>query len=190
MTELYDFTWPNSKRQFLLFYKAVEQNTRKIYEDWFFNYCKMVQVNDDLVVEKKSWGKHYSNFHHGIGDALYIDEAFLQCLHNVGEQNFQIFPIKIMPEAKPYYILNLLNLVDAVDREKSKFTLWTEEDERPDLLGTFHTFEKMVLDRSKVPKNVHFFRLKGYEVVTVITKELAAEFKKNNIKGFSLKPLG
>ena len=189
-TELFKITFTDPKRKFLLFYKVLEEHTRKVYEDWFFQNCKHVEVNDNLVIEKKSWGKYFTNFHYGIANSMYVDEKFLQCLKNVGEENYQAFPVKIMPEGKIYYLLNLLNLIDAVDREQSVFTLWTEEDERPDKLGGFHKFEKMVLDRSKVPKNAHFFRLKGYEVVVVMTKELVEELEKNKIEGFGLIPVG
>jgi hypothetical protein len=48
----------------------------------------------------------------------------------------------------------------------------------------------LVLDRSKVPSGVHLFRIKYSMVETIATKELVEEFKKNNIKGFNLVPVG
>ena len=142
-----------------------------------------------MYTNHEPWGKKYTDFHHGTGDEYYINDRFLNCLKTIGEGNFQIFPVTVLPEEKPYFILNILNVIDCVDRELSKYNLWTEEDDRPDKLGKFRSFDKMILDRSKVPKGVHLFRVYGYQIVAVVRRELVEEFEKNKIKGFKLKPL-
>lgn len=188
MSEFYQIIDPSPKFKFLLFNQVVEKESEKRYEDYIFNEGKFVSMNKDLYTTQL-WGKKYTDFHYGVAFAIYINEKIVSCLKAVGETNFQLIPIVVYPGEKPYYILNILNIIDCVDRENSIFRLITEGDERPDLLGEFYTFDKMILDRTKVPKDVRIFRLKGYNLPVFVTKELAEEFKKQNIQGFTLKPM-
>ncbi|KAB8027421.1 imm11 family protein [Fluviispira multicolorata] len=187
---LFKLTWPKNKYKFLLFYKATELETGLAYRDDLFKHGEPIEINNSLIIDKKSWGENFADFHFGIRDAPYVNERFIDCLKAVGETNYQLLPVTVLPEEKSYYILNTLNMIDCVDREQSVFTLWTEEDNRPDILGDFRGFGKMILDPKKVPEGVHFFRIKGWEVVTVVTKALVEEFKKRKITGFELISVG
>ncbi|KAB8027418.1 imm11 family protein [Fluviispira multicolorata] len=187
---LFKLTWPKAKNKFLLFYEAPEIDTGLAYDGQLFVCGKRIEINNPLVIDKKSWGEYFADFNFGIGKASYINERFIDCLKAVGETNYQLLPVTVLPEEKPYYILNTLNMIDCVDREQSVFNLWTEEDNRPDILGDFRGFGKMILDPKKVPEGVHFFRIKGWEVVTVVTKALVEEFKKRKITGFELISVG
>ena len=189
MNELFRIVRPDEKFKYFLFSEVLDKETGKEYDDYLFRKGEKIEIITELVTGK-SWGKKYTDFHYGIGEAFYVNEKFINCLKAVGETNYQLLPIKVLPEEKSYHILNILNIVDCVNREKSKFTLWTEEDNRPDKLGDFQGFDKMVLDRSKVPNGVHLFRIKGWRIVAIATRELVEEFKKHNIKGFELKPVG
>ncbi len=190
MNELFKIIWPKEKSNYFLFYKVTNKETKKIYDDYLFRKGKKIEIADELVTTNESWGKKFTDFHHGIAGAYYVNENFINCLKSVGEANYQLFPIKVLPDEKPYYILNILNVIDCVDKEKSKFTLWTESDERPDLLGEYYGFDRMILDRSKVPEGIHIFRVNGYDISAIVTRELVEEFKKHNIKGFELYPVG
>ncbi|KAB8027420.1 imm11 family protein [Fluviispira multicolorata] len=187
---LYDLTWPKAKNKFLLFYEATEINTGVRYRGDLFSYGKRIELKNPLVIDKKSWGENFADLNFGIGNVPYINERFIDCLKAVGETNYQLLPVTVLPEEKPYYILNTLNMIDCVDREHSVFNLWTEEDNRSDILGDFRGFGKMILDPKKVPDGVHFFRIKGWEVVTIVTKALVEEFKKRKITGFELISVG
>ena len=174
-----------AKNEFLLFNEIIEKESEQVHDDYIFRKAKFVDIQNELYTTR-AWGKKFVDFHFGLGDAIYINEKFVECLKTVGEKNYQLLPIVVYPGEKPYYILNILNLIDCVDRENSVYRLFTEEYGRPDLLGKFYTFTKMILDESKIPKDVHIFRLKGYEIAFFITNELASVFKKNKIKGFDL----
>jgi hypothetical protein len=189
MDELFEIIFPDSKFKYLLFSEVLDYETKKEYDDDLFTSAKKFNIKSELI-RGKSWGKKFTDFHFGIGASLNVNEKFINCLNAVGETNYQLIPITVLPEEKKYNILNVLNIIDCVDRENSKFKLWTEADNRPDILGDFKRFDKMVLDRSKVPIGVHIFTIKGWEVVRIVTKELVEEFKKNNIKGFNLAPVG
>ena len=189
MVELFRITFPDDKFKYLLLNKTFELVSGKKYEDYVFGQGKRIEIANELVIEK-SWGKKFADFHMSLGGAFYINEKFINCLNSVGETNYQLLPIKVLPEEKPYYILNTLNIIDCVDREKSKYELWKEEDNRPDRLGDFRGFDKMVLDRSQVPNGIHFFRVKGWRIVAVATKEFIEKLQENDVKGFSLIPVG
>jgi len=189
MHYLFRIIFADVKFKYLLFSEVLDKEIGKEYDDYLFRKGKKIEIVSKIVTGK-SWGKKFTDFHFGIGGAFYINEKFINCLKAVGETNYQLLPINVLPEEKSYHILNILNIVDCVDREKSKFTLWTEEDNRPDRLGDFQGFDKMVLDRSKVPNGVHLFRIKGWDIVAIATIDLVEEFEKHIIKGFEFKPVG
>ena len=97
MNELFKIVWPDAKYKFLLFSEDLGKETGKEYEDDLFKIAKKIEVSEELLTGK-SWGKKYTDFHHGIGDAFYVNENFIQCLKRVEEENYQLLPIKVLPE--------------------------------------------------------------------------------------------
>ena len=71
--------------------------------------------------------------------------------------------------SKDYFILNPLELVDCVDRKKSKLR---EDDMVP---GDIERIFDLVLDEKRIPKDRDVFRVKGFAQMTLASCELADE---------------
>jgi hypothetical protein len=71
--------------------------------------------------------------------------------------------------SKDYFILNPLELVDCIDRKKSKFR---EDDMVP---GDIEKIFNLVLDEKRIPKDRGVFRVKGFAEMTLASRDLADE---------------
>lgn len=69
--------------------------------------------------------------------------------------------------SKDYAIVHPVEPVDAIDREKSVFK------EGVILPGSIESFERLVLDESRIPEDRQLFKLKGFREITLVRRDLA-----------------
>ncbi|OLB14577.1 MAG: hypothetical protein AUH10_03720 [Gammaproteobacteria bacterium 13_2_20CM_66_19] len=79
--------------------------------------------------------------------------------------------------SKDYYILNPLELIDCIDRKKSKFR---ESRITP---GRIAKFEKLVIDETRIPPDRSLFRMQGYPSIALASKALADDLIRGNFSG-------
>jgi hypothetical protein len=76
-----------------------------------------------------------------------------------------------------FYLLNILNMIDCVDLERSKYKLYVPE------IILFDSIDKLVIDKPKINNDI--FRIKGLLFKIVISQNLKNELEKlmlNQIK--------
>lgn len=94
-----------------------------------------------------------------LADAIaYVAGADVQCI-----------PITIANQTG-MVVLNAVRIVQCVDERQSKFVKWTEHDQRPDKVGKYHCFNKLVLDNATIPPDAHFFRIKDWTVALIVSE--------------------
>lgn len=84
-----------------------------------------------------------------------------------------------------FYLIAFKNIIDCVDKTKSKYTLWEEgNDIRPDLAGTFKSIAKLRIDYKKVyPHSI--FIVKDYEVARIVSQEVKEQFEERGLTGIT-----
>lgn len=100
----------------------------------------------------------------------------------------QRFPIEVGHQPGEYEVLNVVRVVDAIDRERSEYLLWNPEDERADKLGKFRQVERLVL-RNDVQQDAGIFRPAGWEVVLIVSATLKRALEKFGNLGVCFRPL-
>lgn len=185
MKFLYDICWPARAPQHVFLTSPIKKQSGEMYEEWSFRMSEEVVIEDELIAKKRRDGI-FADLLFGDGDTIFVNNRFVECLREVGETQFQLIPCQIVPDGKWYYVLNILRVVDCVDREKSRYQLWLPEDNRPDKLGKFRGFDEMVLDSGKVPQEASIFFVKDWEVALIVTQRLVDAFNKRGITGFTL----
>lgn len=100
------------------------------------------------------------------------------------ETQVQKIPISINGiKGKSYFILVVRNEVDCVDREKSEFTLWEENNPiRPDLAGKYRMVSKIKVDPLKMAGN-DILRIKDFNVAAIVSERLKKCFEAEGISG-------
>ena len=83
----------------------------------------------------------------------------------------QRLPVRVGDVPNKYEVLNVTRTVDALDRARAGYQLWKPEDGRPDKVGMFLQVHRMVFQRDMQPPP-HLFRVKGWEIVLVVSTEL------------------
>lgn len=97
-------------------------------------------------------------------------------------EHLEYLPVAIVDHkgkvaSKDYFILNPLDLVDCIDRKKSKFkasAILPDEITR---------FEKLVIEESAVPEGRQLFRMKGFGNIALVGKTLADSLAKGKFTG-------
>jgi hypothetical protein len=69
--------------------------------------------------------------------------------------------------SKDYFIIHPVDLVDCIDRERSVFK------EGVILPGSIESFERLVLDESRIPADRQLFKLRGFREITLVRSDLA-----------------
>ena len=111
----------------------------------------------------------------------------------ISDEEVQFIPIKL--EADPiskinYYLMVVNKEVECVDESKSVFVKWLKDDPiRPDKVGKYKSFEKLILNPIQIPKEANIFRLKKYDIVIVISEKLKLLFEENKISGVQYKKI-
>lgn len=93
-------------------------------------------------------------------------------------------PVSISDGSTDFELLNVTDIVDCIDREKSDFVSWTEADGRPDKTGQFRMFSKLRIDVLRAIGH-HIFRIKGWGVALIASQDVVDIFKRLEVTGVS-----
>jgi hypothetical protein len=99
----------------------------------------------------------------------------------------ELFPVQIEGD-EDFAIVNVLDVVDCIDEQQSKFTKWEERDGRPDKLGQYRMFTSLRLSAEKAAGH-HLFRLAGWNNVLVVSEALRDKFIETGCSGLGFKRL-
>ncbi len=91
----------------------------------------------------------------------------------------ELFEVKVdVKTTFKYYFLNILNVVECIDLEKSVYSLFA-----PEVL-VFKTIDRMVFDTDKINKDV--FRIKGLRTKMIISEKIKKEIQALNFEEIKL----
>jgi hypothetical protein len=86
-----------------------------------------------------------------------------------------------------FYLVAVKNIIDCIDKDKSKYKLWKENNNiRPDLAGQYEYFTELKLKTEKIA-GYSIFIVKGYESTRVVSEEVKNKFQEYNLKGITFR---
>lgn len=138
--------------------------------------------NKDISIVLK---KHKGKVRNMIGN-LYslpiISDLVADVLIKNCQNEIELFDVKIeMKVNHKYYFLNILNVIDCIDLEKSVYTLFS-----PNVL-VFKTIDKLVFNEEKIDKDI--FRIKGVRTNIIISEKIKQEILALNLEEIKLTPI-
>lgn len=93
------------------------------------------------------------SFCRGGRGTFYIASHLMRVLRSViSDDRLEGIPVEISGCSEEYEILNVLDIVDCVDEDRSEFGKWTESGGRPEMIGRYRGIPKMVLDGGAVAR--------------------------------------
>jgi hypothetical protein len=115
-----------------------------------------------------------------------------QLMVQLGVNGIQYLPLQVRHresnnEVEGYSIANYLHIVDCLDRQRSRYQVWTKEnllywEKRPYMLGTFRDVTKMVLDSAKIGSRP-LFRLWGWTLTVIVREDIKRAIEEAGITG-------
>jgi hypothetical protein len=153
-------------------------------EIWFNNDYSLIEGNP--VKNNMPKIKFYLKDSNKITDILANEWGYLilnnkvkEILIELEKDNIQIIDIDIIDKKNTkmkyqYYLINILNRIEAVDFNKSKLEI--------DGYGFINRIFSLQIDEKKV-KNVNIFRLNEYPSFLIVNDKIKKSFEKSNISG-------
>jgi len=126
-----------------------------------------------LVLLKKRQRKN-TDFISIENAGIAISKKALEVLHPLIEDEVEILPLKTLAR-EPFYFINCLTAIDALDEEKSIFKYSS-------VSRTKIGITKFVFDKKKI-KDKHIFKLNTFKFNTFISDEFRAIYKQHNLQG-------
>lgn len=134
----------------------------------------------------------------GLSDSLRNTDSFmvvsepLKQLIAQHEQRVEFLPVTLVTPKKkrlavPYFIVNPLAAVDAIDRKKSKLR-WEDGGGSDDTITTMGS-KLLVLDEQRVPADRSLFLLKHLDYVVVVRNTLAEAIRAAKLTGVRWVPI-
>jgi len=89
----------------------------------------------------------------------------------VAGADVQCIPIMVPGQVGMMMVLNSLRVVRCIDESRSWFDKYTKDDPvRPDKAGKYRSVPKLIVDPKIIPPDAHFFRIKDWEVVLLVSE--------------------
>jgi len=109
----------------------------------------------------------------GLGD-YFVKKTLMDTLvAALPEGTVQAVPVEIDGVDEPYEILNVLDIVDCVDEDRTGFSMfprWTEEDGRPEKIGDYR-INVLRIDPARAASH-DLFRVKGWRIALVCSERI------------------
>ena len=111
-----------------------------------------------------------------------VTPEICRSLASVAGEAVQCIPVIVDPSLERFEILNVLDLVECVDEERSEITKWTEDDGRPDKIGHYRMITKLVLNEKKISDH-RIFRVAGWEVALIVDENIKLSLERKKVSG-------
>lgn len=113
---------------------------------------------------------------------LIVSKKFKKVTKELIQSQVQYLPVnlinRITAENQLCYVANIINVIDALDIEKSKYSIFELDDEK------IISVEKYVLKEKQLKDN-HIFRLKNDTIPVFVSEILKNKIEENKLLGFS-----
>jgi len=135
-----------------------------------FTGGERVEVPDGLVVPVDNPGRPL-DFSFGSLTMPVVTEPVGALLERIAPDDVQRIPVHVQGRTEPYEILNVVRIVDCIDRERTNGKLWTAEHGEPEEIGGYGMVFELRLDPNRIG-DAQIFRPAGWIVVVAVTEEV------------------
>lgn len=156
-----------------------------LVDGWEFTMGRAFDVRSPLTIPQMKLGTALG-FTFGALDMPVIRHDVGSLIDNLASKDIQRIPVTILKSHGCYEILNVIRTVECVDEIRSYVEKWTERDGRPDKLGQYSMVHDLHI-LSDHAKNVHLFRVKGWDVALICSEPMRRLFEDHDVTGVEFK---
>lgn len=130
---------------------------------------------------KKNKGK-VRNYIGNLYSLPIVSELIAKTIMNDNFNDIELIEVKVnMKTDLKYYFLNILNVIDCIDLEKSIYKLYI-----PDII-LFDSIDRLVIDTTKIKNDI--FRIKGLLYKIIVSEKLKNELENLNLDEIEFMPI-
>lgn len=94
-----------------------------------------------------------------------------EIIRRVAPAAAQFFPVTIEGAKRAYEIVNVVCKLECLDETRSEFTMWTEEDDRPEMMGQYKMISTIRIDPARAA-GYHLFRIARWPLALLVSDTL------------------
>ncbi|MFT3880421.1 MAG: hypothetical protein QM703_12260 [Gemmatales bacterium] len=147
-----------------------------LIDPWSFCRSENVSYMNPICVNIYHDGK-IADYNQTAFMATVISARMALAIMEVTNVGYQLIPATISDRTDKWFILNLLQSFDCIDVDKTVYSPLVEAEQE-----TRHIL-LLKLASHRIPANTHLLRVKGWDVVEVVSEELMLHLKHKGITG-------
>lgn len=173
----------NSKENSKWSLKSPQGRNGSKIEPWAFITGQKYSGTDNLHVSLRREGSPV-DFNFCDFDVIVTTQELNRSLKKeVGNNNIQCIPVEVESNKKiAYEILNVLDVIECIDENRSEFLKWSKEDRRPDKEGQYRMVTKLRIDPKKAIGH-KLFRIKNWEIAVIVDEDIKKLLEAKKISG-------
>lgn len=177
----------DSRDQDQWFLGAPRDATGRELDPFIFMDGERLEVPDRLVVPIDNAG-HPLDFSFGAFDMPVVTEPVAALLARIATADVQRIPVRVEGRSEPYEILNVVTVIDCIDRGRTVGALWTEEHGQPSKIGGYRTADELWLDPARI-EDARIFRPAGWSIVMAVTDDVKLALEDAKVSGLRFKDI-
>jgi molybdopterin-guanine dinucleotide biosynthesis protein A len=104
-------------------------------------------------------------------DMPVVSSAVVEIIERLAPGEAEFFPVQIKGAKHQYQILNAICRADCLDEPRSEFTMWTEEDNNPEMMGNYKMISTIRIDPARTSGH-HIFRIARWPLALLVSDQL------------------
>lgn len=112
----------------------------------------------------------------GAFDMPVVSTAVAEAIERLAPGEAEFFPIEIAGAKNQYRILNAICRAECLDEARSEFTMWSAQDNNPEMLGNYKMISTIRLEPARA-EGRHIFRLARWPLALLVSETLKREIE-------------
>ncbi|MDC0708037.1 hypothetical protein POL68_06100 [Stigmatella sp. ncwal1] len=161
----------------------------KFEEPWMFGEGRFLPDPGPIKARVRNPGVKRAFMFAGIERVPVVSEAVANVFRRLAPDDVQLFPIAVEGEAEPFFIVNVVKVVDCIDEVNCKEVQhYDDADPFPEYAGEYRWIYGLRIDSAKTQGSLAF-RLKRFKTAFIVSEEIKGALEKVGNLGVVLAPV-
>ncbi|MCP3164308.1 imm11 family protein [Myxococcus qinghaiensis] len=154
-------------------------------EPWLFTEGRVLPDPGPIKSQISHPGTKRAFVFGGVEATPLVSEALANVFRTFAPDDVQLFPVSIEGVAEPYFVVNAIKVVDAIDEARCREVHhYDEDDAPPEYEGEYNWIYGLRIDPSKT-EGAHVFRLKKFKTAFIVSEEIRSALEQVGNLGVS-----
>jgi molybdopterin-guanine dinucleotide biosynthesis protein A len=109
-------------------------------------------------------------------DMPVVSSAVVEIIERLAPGDAEFFPVRIEGAEDQYQILNAICRTECLDEPRSEFTMWSKEDNYPEMMGNYKMISTIRIDPARTGGH-HLFRIARWPLALLVSDTLKREIE-------------